>query len=808
MVAYLFPGQGSQKIGMGAELFDDFKELTDIADEILGYSIRALCLEGPDERLNNTRFTQPALYVVNALSYLRLLAEGKARPDYVAGHSLGEYNALLAAESFDFATGLKMVKKRGELMGQAYGGGMAAVGGLEEKEVHDVLREHGFDSISVANLNSPSQIVVSGPREDVERAKDAFQAANVRMYTVLQVSGAFHSPYMEPAQREFAAFVDGFAIKAPTIPVIANVTARPYRADRVADTLITQISSTVRWSETIRYLMGKGEEEFLQVGPGHVLTSLTRSIRRNAEPLIVTEEQEEREARQWVAATATPARTPAPAPAGSATPTPAPTQTPARIPAPASERVPVPAPTAERIPAPAPQPAAARTILATDLGSASFKREYGLRYACLTGGMYRGIASPELVVAVGKAGMLGFLGTAGQRPERVDDDIRFLKRHLSGGEAYGLNLVHDPGHPEREDALVDLYLRHEIRTVEASAFIAMTPALIRYRLTGLRRDAAGHVVPRGRVIAKVSRPEVARAFLSPAPARIVEQLLAQGRVTANEAELARELPVADDLCLEADSGGHTDQGVALALMPAMRRLRDDITAQRGYRQRVRLGAAGGIGTPDAAAACFLMGADFLTTGSINQCTVEAGTSEQVKDLLQDINIQDTGYAPAGDMFEYGARVQVLKRGVLFPARANKLYELYKRHDALEQLDATTAEQLQSRYFKKSFAEVYAEVRAHHPQREIDKAEKDPKHKMALVFKWYFAHATRQALSGSDEGRVDFQVQCGPALGAFNQWVKGTALEDWRRRHVADINQRILDEAAALMGRRLAAVGTE
>ncbi|MFE6775908.1 ACP S-malonyltransferase [Streptomyces sp. NPDC057702] len=805
MVAYLFPGQGSQKIGMGAELFDDFKELTDTADEILGYSVRELCLEGPEDRLGRTRFTQPALYVVNALSYLRLLAEGKARPDYVAGHSLGEYNALLAAGAFDFATGLKMVKKRGELMGQAHGGGMAAVGGLEEKEVRDVLRENGFDTIAVANLNSPSQIVVSGPREDVERAKDAFQAANVRMYTVLQVSGAFHSPYMEPAQHEFAAHVAGFALQAPTIPVIANVTARPYRAERVAETLVTQISSTVRWSETIRYLMGKGEEEFLQVGPGHVLTSLTRSIRRNAEPLIVTPEQEEREARLLAApapaatpAAATPAVTPAPAPTAPQAPAtariPAPERRSARIPEPASEA--------------ASRPAARGAILATDLGSASFKRDYGLRYACLTGGMYRGIASAELVVAVGKAGMLGFLGTAGQRPERVEDDIRLLKRRLTDGEAYGLNLVHDPGHPEREDALVDLYLRHEIRTVEASAFIAMTPALIRYRLTGLRRDAAGHVVPRGRVIAKVSRPEVARAFLSPAPTRIVEQLLAQGRITETEAELARELPVADDLCLEADSGGHTDQGVALALMPAMRRLRDDITAQRGYPRRVRLGAAGGIGTPDAAAACFLMGADFVTTGSINQCTVEAGTSEQVKDLLQDINIQDTGYAPAGDMFEYGARVQVLKRGVLFPARANKLYELYRRHDALEQIDATTAEQLQSRYFRKTFAEVYAEVQAHHPRREIERAESDPKHKMALVFKWYFAHATRQALSGSDEGRVDFQVQCGPALGAFNQWVRGTELEDWRRRHVADINHRVLDEAAALMGRRLAAVGTE
>ncbi|MDT0269592.1 ACP S-malonyltransferase [Streptomyces sp. DSM 44915] len=773
MVAYLFPGQGSQTLGMGADLFDDFRDLTDVADEILGYSIRSLALEGPEERLNHTQYTQPALFVVNELSYRRLLADGKPEPDYVAGHSLGEYNALVAAGAFDFATGLRLVKRRGELMGQAQGGGMAAVVGLDEKEVRDILRESGLDTIDVANLNSPSQIVVSGLREDIERAEAVFKAAQARMFRPLAVSGAFHSRYMAEAQLEFTAHVERFAVSAPRIPVIANVTARPYRADRVVETLVSQISSGVRWSESIRYLLGKGEEELLQVGPGRVLTSLVRSIRREAGPLIVADEETE----------------PATAPAATAGTAPAQAAPPALADA---------------------GPAAAGSglrVTAADLGSVSFKRDYGLRYACVAGGMYRGIASAELVAAVARGGMLGFLGTAGQAPERVEADLRHLRGQLTAGEPFGVNLVSDRARPEREEALVDICLRHDVRVVEASSFIAMTPALVRYRLAGLTRAADGQVVARNRVIAKVSRPEIARAFLSPAPARLVAQLLEQGRITAAEAELAGELPVADDLCLEADSGGHTDQGVALTLLPAIRRLRDDLVAEHGYRRPIRLGAAGGIGTPDAAAACFLMGADFVTTGSINQCTVEAGTSDLVKDLLQDINIQDTDYAPSGDGFEVGGRVQVLKRGVLFPARANKLYELYKRYDALEQLDATAARQLQTRYFRKSFDEVYADVRAHHPAAEIEKAEQDPKHKMALVFKWYFANSTRQALSGDDDGRVDFQVHCGPALGAFNQWVKGTEWEDWRRRHVAEINGRLLDEAAAVLGRRLAAVGT-
>lgn len=765
MVAYLFPGQGSQQLGMGEDLFDDFKELTETADEILGYSIRALCLDEP-ERLNFTQFTQPALYVVNALSYYRLLAEGGRRPGYVAGHSLGEYNALLAAEAFDFATGLKLVKKRGELMGQAEGGGMAAVLGKTEKQVRDILDENGFDVIDIANLNAPAQIVISGLRGDIERARGAFKGDKTSRYAILQVSGAFHSRYMAAAQQEFAAHLDQFDLRTPAIPVVANVTARPYRPGEVKENLVAQIASAVKWSESVRYLMGAGEDDFLQVGPGHVLTRLVRTIRREADPLIVTEEESKQEARP-----------------------PAPATAPAAQPA---------------------QPAAAGrvAIAAADLGSASFKRDYGLRYACLTGGMFHGIASRELVAAVARGGMLGFLGTSGRSLEQIEADLKYLRQQLTGGEPFGVNLAHDPSQPERADALVDLYLRHEIRTIEAASFITIVPALIRYRLTGLRRDPSGQAVPGNRIIAKVSRPEVAKAFLSPAPARLVDRLLAEGRITATEAELAKELPVADDLCLEADSGGHTDQRVALTLLPAMRRLRDDMLAQHGYRRRIRLGAAGGIGTPDAAAACFLMGADFVTTGSINQCTVEARTSARVKDLLQDINVQDTGYAPAGDMFEYGARAQVLKKGVLFPARANKLYELYQRYDSLEAIDAATAGQLQTRYFKKSFNEIYAEVRAHHPPQEIEKAERDPKHKMALVFRWYFTRATEQALSGDDEGRVDWLVPCGPALGAFNQWAKGTDLEDWRGRHVAEINRRVLDGAAEFLARRLAAVGTD
>ena len=441
------------------------------------------------------------------------------------------------------------------------------------------------------------------------------------------------------------------------------------------------------------------------------------------------------------------------------------------------------------------------------LGSLAFRQDYGLKYSYLTGAMYKGIASADLVVAMGRAGMMGFLGTGGLSHADIDAAIGHIQAQLTEGQSYGMNLLNEPARPEQEDKTVDLYLKHGVRFVEAAAYMQMSPALVRYRLTGLHRTAQGRIRAPHRVMAKVSRPEIAELFMRPAPPEMVAALLAAGRITAQEAELASQVPMAGEICVESDSGGHTDQGVAFALMPAMQFLRDAILAEHGYAEPIRIGAAGGIGTPQAAAAAFVLGADFIVTGSINQCTVEAGTSDAVKDMLQTINVQDTGYAPAGDMFEMGARVQVLRKGVFFPARANKLYELYVRHASLDEIDARTRAQIQDKYFKRSFEAVWAETKAHYQARRpalIASAEKNPKQKMALVFKWYFVHSTRLALTGSADQKVDYQIHCGPALGAFNQWVKDTPLADWRRRRVGDIGERIMQGTARVLSERCAA----
>ncbi|GJQ58549.1 MAG: [acyl-carrier-protein] S-malonyltransferase [Candidatus Scalindua sp. AMX11] len=284
MLTFLFPGQGSQKIGMGEALFDEFRPLVAEADQILGYSIQELCMNDQNGQLGLTQYTQPALYVVNALSYLKCLKEAHKKPDFLAGHSLGEYNALFAANAFDFGTGVRLVKKRGELMSLATGGGMAAVIGLSEEEIGEILKNHHLESITIANYNTPSQLVISGLQADIERAKPIFEDSRAKKYIPLQVSAAFHSPYMNAAKREFATFLEGFEFSELKLPVISNIHAMPYKQSALKENLAEQMTHSVRWTDSIRYLMGKGEMVFEEIGPGNVLKGLVRNIKREAQP--------------------------------------------------------------------------------------------------------------------------------------------------------------------------------------------------------------------------------------------------------------------------------------------------------------------------------------------------------------------------------------------------------------------------------------------------------------------------------------------------------------------------------------------
>ncbi len=758
MITWVFPGQGSQDKGMGATLFDEFADLTAQADTILGYSIKELCLEDPQRQLDQTQYTQPALYVVNALSYFKKMAQTDKQPDFVAGHSLGEYNALLAAGGVDFATGLKLVQKRGELMSQAPSGAMAAVLNLPADKLKAILTQNGLTGIDIANYNTPSQLVIAGHKDDINRAIDIFEPMDSVRRVALNVSAAFHSRYMRDAQQEFEQFLTGFEFADLKIPLISNVTAMPYKQTAIAANLAQQITHPVNWVDSIRYLMGQRQMVFEEVGPGKVLKKLIAKIQKEAEPLVVAEDKDQLEPTQ--------------------------TQSPAKNQPPATEK--------------------SSGITAESLGSEAFKQEYNLKYAYVTGAMVKGIASKELVVKMGKAGLMGYFGTGGLKLPKIEEAIQFIQRELKEGQAYGMNLLHNPGSPQLEDDTVDLFLKYGVKQIEAAAFMQITPALVRYRLKGLSRDTSGKIGTTHKVMAKISRPEIAQVFLSPAPERIVKKLLEANQISGQEAELSKEMPMADDLCLEADSGGHTDMGIMSVLLPTIIRQRDELMDQYRYAKPVRVGAAGGIGTPEAAATAFILGADFILTGSINQCTVEAGTSDAAKDILQLLDVQDTDYAPAGDMFEIGAKVQVVRKGVFFPARANKLYDLYRHYNSLDEIDNKTKQQIQDKYFHRSFEEVYAETKAYYSQHlpeEIKKAERNPKHKMALIFRWYFVHTMRLATRGSSEQKVDYQIHCGPAMGAFNQWVNGTALENWQNRHVDEIAEKLMQGTAELLNQR-------
>lgn len=285
MNVFLFPGQGSQHVGMGTGLFDTVEQFVSREreiDGILGYSLRDLCLRDPDRRLKHTEYTQPAVFIVNYLHYCKAVAEGHSA-DFVAGHSLGEYNALLAAGAFDLIDGLRVVKMRGELMSRAKGGAMAAVVGLTADQIEAALRTAGVRSVDIANYNAPLQTVLSGADKDIAAAEAACAASGSKMFVRLPVSAAFHSRYMSDAANELREFLRCFTFSELRIPVMSNVTGRPYPAGSadglIKVRLVEQVTSPVRWVETIRHLMSSGRvTSFKELGPGRVLTGLNQQI--------------------------------------------------------------------------------------------------------------------------------------------------------------------------------------------------------------------------------------------------------------------------------------------------------------------------------------------------------------------------------------------------------------------------------------------------------------------------------------------------------------------------------------------------
>lgn len=433
------------------------------------------------------------------------------------------------------------------------------------------------------------------------------------------------------------------------------------------------------------------------------------------------------------------------------------------------------------------------------LGDPTFKEAYGVKLAYTTGAMANAIASADLVVAMGRERLLSSFGAAGVIGARLEEAIKKIQAELPNAP-YAFNLIHSPSEEAMEKRAVELFLQYSIRNVEASAFLDLTSHVVRYRAAGLSVDGNGNVIISNRIIAKISRRETAQKFMEPAPERLLRPLVEQGLITAQQAELAKRVPVADDVTVEADSGGHTDNRPLVSLLPAILSLRDELQTKHNFPIPVRVGAAGGISTPSSALAAFMMGAAYVVTGSINQSCIEAGASPHTKKLLSEADIADVMMAPAADMFEMGVKVQVLKRGTFFPMRAQKLYEIYREYDSIEQIPTDEREKLEKQVLKRPLDDIWQDTVNFFMERDpeqIHRANDNPKRKMALIFRWYLGLSSRWSNSGEKGREVDYQIWCGPSMGAFNNWVAGSYLQKPENRRVADVAWQIMNGAAYL-----------
>ena len=441
----------------------------------------------------------------------------------------------------------------------------------------------------------------------------------------------------------------------------------------------------------------------------------------------------------------------------------------------------------------------ATPVLPRLLGDPGFSAELGIRYPYIAGSMAKGISSALMAEELGRAGMLGFFGAAGLPLHEVEAALDRLQKSL-GDTPYGFNLIHSPQEFDLEEKLVSLYISNGVRLIEASAFLALTLNLVRYRVHDIRRLPDGRVHAPNRIIAKVSREELAARFFSPPPEKFLKELIANGEITEEQALLASTIPMAQYVTAEADSGGHTDNRPALALFPTILSLAHRMEKEFGYDCHLRVGLGGGVSTPASAAAAFAMGAAYIMTGSVNQACIESGTSDAVRQMLTETRQADVTMAPAADMFEMGVTVQVLKRGTMFPMRAVKLYDIYRSCSSIEGIPAAELEKIEKTMLHAPIEEIWRDTRSYFEKRDpkqVERAERDPKHRMALVFRWYLGQAAHWAKDGNPARKMDYQIWAGPSMGAFNEWVAGSFLVNAEQRKVVTVAKNILFGAAVL-----------
>ncbi len=764
-IVFMFSGQGSQFFHMGRVLYESepvfrrtMTQMDEIAGDMIGRSVvREIYNPGKSkgDLFDQIALSHPAIFMIES-ALARALSERGIVPDSIVGSSMGEFVAAGLYGMMDFKTAFRIILRQTMVFrNDLEKGGMIAI--MDSPDLFSqtpVLR----DNSEISAVNFDTHFVVSATGDALETIRGHLLKADINHF-VLPVAYAFHSSHMDRIREKFINLYRGLDFYPPEVAFNSCAAAREIqRID--PDYFWRVIRHPIRFSETITRLASERPCIFVDAGPSGTLATfakynLPRDDRSEIWPILTPFGHELDNFNRVLKLRA--------------------------------------APKLGRTAQPTVKPSG--VISGKELGSHAFKKRFNLKYACLAGGMFRGISSARLVVRMGNAGMMGFFGTHGLPLEQVDENIAAIRRDLDKGQGFGMNLSAGAD----QAALVNLFLERDIPCIEASGFVRVTRDLVKYRAAGMGKDPDHPDMPGNRIIAKLSRPEVAEDFLRPPQDRILEHLVATGEISAGQGAMARQFPVADALCVTADCGGRTDRGTSATLLPMMIGLRNRMKEEVDYE--VFVGAAGGIGTPEAAAAAFVLGADFILTGSINQCTPEAGTSDRVKEMLQQINIQDTTFAPCSEGFEMGATVQVMSRGVFFPARANKLFALYQQYNSLEEIPPSVLRQLRENYFDIDLESIYDKCISLYTTKEIDRIRDNPKRRMALIFKWYLDNAESLALAGQVTDTVNFQVYCGPCLGAFNQWVAGTGLENWHTRSVDVINKKLIGAAAALLGDR-------
>ncbi|WP_073587898.1 ACP S-malonyltransferase [Anaerocolumna xylanovorans] len=718
MRTFLFPGQGAQFAGMGVDLFEEYAAFVKEADKILGYSLKDLCLNDNNSILSNTKYTQPALYMVNALSYQKEMSKGQQIPDFLIGNSIGEYNALLAAGVFSLEDGLLLVKKRSELMSRANGGGMAAVIGLNEKEIVTVIEQEQLnDLVEISNYNTSLQVVISGDSAAIATIKPRLEEAGARKVVILDVSGAFHSGYMKEAALEFEQYLNEFEFHTPQLTVISNRYARPYDFNNIKQLLVEQIYHPVRLYDSIMYVLGQGSNEFVEIGPGKTMTRMATEIKKEYESIKARPEK-----------------------------------------------------------------------IVNCLGSEEFKKDYDVDFAYAVGGMCKGISSAAMIKKLADSRILGFLGTyklqLHEAEELIDQALASMEHHR-----VGVNVTYDALNSKDHIGIMEYIIKRDIRNIEVSDYRMIDLSIVKYRLKAIYTDKDSTLVIPHKILAKVSSREMAEKFCSPAPEEMVQILYQNNEITEFEAKYAKYIPMCDDLCIEYHMQGQS----ALGYIQTIKEMSRLLYEKYDLYQCPRVGFAGGIGNPQMIAVSFLMGADFVVTGSINQCSVEAATSNIVKDNLQSLDETDFTYAAVSDLFEFGEKKSIVKKGSLYHIRANRLYEVYNRYNSVEEIPADIKNLIEEKYFQKSFETIYSDIYENLTKDNKKLSKEQPKYKMALIIRCFLDKCFQDALDGRMEGKINYQIISSNAIVQFNHWVKDTELSDWKRRYVDVIAKRIMTE---------------